>query len=54
MIEYGPRDAASILMRRGHRVAVRWGAGRTWWVLDGRPVKLPELEDAAEAYEPMV
>ena len=55
MIVYGPRDAASVLMHNGHRVALRWrgrGASRqTAWALDGQLVTLAALEDAAERYE---
>lgn len=55
MIVYGPRDAASVLMNRGHRVALRWrgrGATRqTAWSLDGQLVTLAALEDEAEKYE---
>lgn len=55
MVTYGPRDAASVLMNRGHRVALRWrgrGASRqTAWSLDGQLVTLAALEDAAEKYE---
>lgn len=55
MNRYGPRDAATVLMRRHHRVALRWrlSGGRTQWAiyLDGRPVSHRELEDAAERYE---
>lgn len=55
---YGPRDAASVLMDRGHKVALRYlaaagpGGGWRWRIeLDGLPVSLAELEDAAEGYE---
>lgn len=57
MVTYGPRDAASVLMGRGHRVALRYiaregAAGWRWQiVLDGQAVTLRELEDSAEAYE---
>jgi hypothetical protein len=52
---YGPRDAASVLMGKGHRVALRWRSveGRTQWAiyLDGQPVTLRALENEAERYE---
>lgn len=52
---YGPRDAASVLMGRGHRVALVWRSldgTRQWRIeLDGLPVSMRELEDAAEVYE---
>jgi hypothetical protein len=52
---YGPRDAASILMKHGHKVARRYrGRGddlRWYWLLDRRRVSLAELEDAADVYE---
>jgi hypothetical protein len=52
---YGPRDAASVLMGRGHRVALQYrpAGGRAQWrvVLDGWPVPLRYLEDQAEKYE---
>lgn len=55
MVTYGPRDAAGILMGKGHRVALRWrgrGANRQRaWMLDGQLVTLAALEDAAERYE---
>ena len=55
MREYGPRDAASVLMGRGHRVALRYRSleGHTQWAvyLDGQPVTLRELEDQAEKHE---
>lgn len=54
-ILYGPRDAACVLMGRGHRVARRWISKgdhlEFWWYLDGRRVALFELEDRAEDYE---
>lgn len=55
MIVYGPRDAACVLMSKGHRVArlYRSGGGLLeWaWKLDGQLVTLAALEDAAERYE---
>ena len=55
MIVYGPRDAACILMGRGHQVARVYrsrGDLREWaWRLDGQLVALAALEDAAERYE---
>jgi len=55
MIVYGPRDAASVLMNRGHRVArvyrSREGVREWAWKLDGQLVTLAALEDAAERYE---
>ena len=57
MPTYGPRDAASVLMGRGHRVALRFiaregAAGWRWQiVLDGQAISLRELEDQAEKYE---
>lgn len=55
MTVYGVRDAASVLMSKGHRVARRWrgqGPGRQYaWALDGQLVTLAALEDAAEQYE---
>lgn len=55
MVVYGPRDAASVLMSNGHRVARKWrgqGEGREYaWSLDGQLVTLGALEDAAERYE---
>jgi len=48
---YGPRDAVSVLMGRGRRVALRWAAGRTWYTLDGKPATMRQLEDQAERYE---
>ena len=54
MIVYGPRDAASVLMNRGHRVAWVYrsrGDLLEWaWKLDGQLVTLAALEDAAERY----
>lgn len=54
-VRYGPRDAASVLMGRGRRVALRWRSleGRRQWrlELDGQAVTMRELEDAAEVYE---
>ncbi len=55
MIVYGPRDAASVLMNRDHRVArvyrSREGAREWAWKLDGQLITLRALEDAAERYE---
>ena len=55
MAVYGPRDAASVLMHRGHKVARVWrGQGadlQRAWKLDGQLVTLAALEDAAEQYE---
>lgn len=56
MSRYGPRDAACVLMSRGHRVAWRWTGssadGLSWhWTVNGRRVSLSELEDMAEGYE---
>jgi hypothetical protein len=55
MIVYGPRDAASVLMHKGHRVAQlyrsRGGLRERAWKLDGQLVTLAEMEDAAERYE---
>jgi hypothetical protein len=55
MIVYGPRDAASVLMHKGHKVARLWRGGpghREYaWKLDGQLVTLAALEDAAERYE---
>jgi hypothetical protein len=55
MIVYGPRDAASVLMNRGHRVARVYRSRdglREWaWKVDGQLVTLADLEDAAERYE---
>jgi hypothetical protein len=54
MIVYGPRDAACVLMSRGHRVARLYrsrGDLLEWaWKLDGQLVTLAALEDAAEKY----
>lgn len=57
-ILYGPRDAVSVLMGHGHRVSLRpsWQRPGTpdWdllYLLDGQPVTLAELEDAAEIHE---
>jgi hypothetical protein len=48
---YGERDAASVLMCHGRKVAYR-RAGDGWSrFLDGKPVSLAELEDAAERFE---
>jgi hypothetical protein len=44
---YGPRDATSILMAHGHRVALDGAA----WYLDGTRVTAAELESAAREYE---
>jgi hypothetical protein len=55
MIVYGPRDAAAVLMHKGHKVARAWrsrgGLLEFAWRLDGQPVTLRALEDAAERYE---
>lgn len=55
MIVYGSRDAASVLMNRGHRVARLYrsrGGQLEWaWKLDGQLVTLAVLEDAAEVHE---
>jgi hypothetical protein len=51
VIAYGPRDAVSVLMGRGHKVGIRWNGRSRWRVLDGRAVSLRELEDQAETYE---
>lgn len=55
MVVYGPRDAASVLMHRGHKVARVYrsrGDLLEWaWKLDGQLVTLAALEDAAEKYE---
>jgi hypothetical protein len=62
---YGPRDAVSVLMGRGYRVARRWigyAQGRRWyWTIAPPPaggkrpaprrVTLAGLEDEAEQYE---
>lgn len=52
---YGPRDAACVLMGRGHRVALQWRSldGRKQYriLLDGQAVTLAELEDQAEKHE---
>lgn len=51
---YGPRDAVSVLMAKGHKVARRWRgtADREfYWTVDGQRVTLAELEDQAEGYE---
>jgi hypothetical protein len=54
---YGPRDAASVLMDKGRRVALRYVAAedRAGWrwriMLDGQAVSMRELEDQAEKYE---
>jgi hypothetical protein len=54
MIVYGPRDAASVLMHHGHKVAWLYrsrGDLLEWaWKLDGQLVTLAALEDAAEQY----
>ena len=46
--QYGPRDAASVLMYHRRKVALVDGKR---WVLDGKPVSYRQLEDAAELYE---
>ena len=46
--QYGPRDAASVLMYHRRKVALVDGKQ---WVLDGKPVSYRQLEDAAERYE---
>lgn len=57
MPDYGPRDAASVLMDMGHRVSLRYIAaeGRAGWrwriLFDGQPVSMRELEDQSEKYE---
>jgi hypothetical protein len=55
MVVYGPRDAACVLMNRGHRVARVYrskGGLLEWaWKLDGQLVTLTALEDAAEVHE---
>lgn len=48
---YGPRDGVSVLIGKGHRVALCWHRSKRWWVLDGQRVMLAELEDQAERYE---
>jgi hypothetical protein len=54
-ISYGPRDAVSVLMANGHKVARRWrgqsGDYSWYWLLDRKRVTLAELEDQAEVYE---
>jgi hypothetical protein len=50
VIAYGPKDAFCVLMRHGHKVALRWNGTRRWWVLDGQRMTLGELEDRAELY----
>jgi hypothetical protein len=50
---YGERDAASVLMCHGRKVAYR-RAGDGWArFLDGKPVSLADLEDAAQRFEPL-
>jgi hypothetical protein len=51
MIDYGPRDAASVLMDHGHKVGWHWRGDEHWWVLDGKRVTGTQLEDAAEKHE---
>lgn len=51
--EYGPRDTLSVLMRHGHKIAYRWTLrGSQYWTVDGRGMRLRELEDLAAQYEP--
>ena len=55
---YGPRDAASVLMGHGHRLAARpdhMGDYEMIWAytLDGQPASWAQLEDKAEEYEPL-
>jgi len=51
-IAYGRRDAASILMARGHKVAMPYGpGGPACYLLDGAQVTPEQLEAAARAYE---
>ncbi|MGH3286625.1 MAG: hypothetical protein ACRDPD_18435 [Streptosporangiaceae bacterium] len=40
---YGPRDASTVLMARGHRVALQGGA----WYVDGQRVTAEALEQLA-------
>lgn len=49
-VKYGPYDAFCVLMRRGHKVSLRWNGQRRWWVVDGQRVTLSELEDIADQY----
>jgi hypothetical protein len=51
-IAYGRRDAASILMAHGHKVAMPYGrGGPACYLLDGAQVTAEQLEAAARAYE---
>jgi hypothetical protein len=50
-MKYGERDAVSVLMCHGRKVAYRKIPGGWARFLDGRPVSLAALEDAAEIFE---
>jgi hypothetical protein len=48
-VAYGPRDAATVLMTHGHRVALRDGA----YVVDGERLTPGVLEQLAAGLEPL-